>query len=150
MNMNELRAIYERLTHVNCIDKDTLNEIQTTLNVRLPEDFCEITAFFGGGLLGGISNHSFSNLDSPNIIDETIRLRDSINLPSQFIVLAESDESLIVMDTQSIPSIIWCDAVEVSKLKNKTFISKPDEWNTYTEFFSQLLKDEEEEQQYYT
>jgi len=134
---------------MNGIDKETLNEIQTILNVRLPEDFCEITAFFGGGLLGGISNHSFSNLDSPNIIDETIRLRDCINLPLQFIVLAEPDESLIVMDTQSIPSIIWCDAAEVFRLKNKAFISKPDEWNTYTEYFTHLLKDEEEEQRYY-
>ena len=149
MNMNELRTIYESLTSVNGIDKETLNGIQTTLNVRLPEDFCEITAFFGGGLLGGISNHSFSNFDSPNIIDETVRLRDSINLPLEFVVLAEPDESLIVMDTQRSPSIIWCDAIEVSKLKDKAFISKPDEWNTYTEFFAQLLKDEEEEQRYY-
>ena len=150
MNMNELRTIYEGLTSMNGIGKEALTDIQTILNVNLPEDFCEITAFFGGGLLGGISNHSFSNLDSPNIIDETIRLRDSIDLPLQFIVLAEPDESLIVMDTLSTPSIIWCDAVEVSKLKNKTFISKPDEWNTYTDYFAQLLKDEEEEQQYYT
>ena len=149
MNINELRAKYESLTTLNGIDEGILNEIQTRLNVRLPEVFCEITTFFGGGLLGGISSHSFSILNSPNIIDETIRLRNVVDLPLRYVVLAEPDESLVVMDTQSTPSIIWCDAVEVHALREGSFVSKPDEWNTYTEFFSQLLEDEEEEQKYY-
>ena len=147
--IRELRIKYESLLPVDGIDDNAINEIQTSLNVCLPEDFCEIASFYSGGFLGGISNYSFTNSDdSTNIINETIRLRNSINLPLRFVVLAEPAESLIVMDTQNTPSIIWCDAVEISKLHNKSFISKPDEWNTYTEFFAQLLKDEEEQMNY--
>ena len=143
----ELRAKYESLLPIDGIDKEAISGIQLNLNVCLPKDFCEIASFYSGGLLGGISNYSFTKADdSTNIIDETIRLRKSINLPLRFVVLAEPAESLIVMDTQNTPSIIWFDAVENSKLDNKSFLSKPNEWNTYTEFFAELLEDEEEEQ----
>ena len=70
--------------------------------------------------------------------------RGSINLPLRVVVLAEPAESLIVMDTQSTPSIIWLDAVEVNKLDSRSFLSEPDEWSTYADFFAQLLNDEEE------
>jgi len=140
----ELKLRYERLLPVDGISKTELNEIQTKLNVHLPEDFCEIALFYSGGLLGGISNYSFANSDgSTNIVDETISLRKSINLPSRFVALAEPAESLIVMDTQSTPSIIWLDAVEVNKLDSRSFLSEPDEWSTYADFFAQLLNDEE-------
>ncbi|WP_368087052.1 hypothetical protein [Bacillus sp. 71mf] len=36
-------------------------KIEEKLNIKLPEDFCEIATFFSGGYLGGISNYSFSN-----------------------------------------------------------------------------------------
>ena len=111
----ELKEKYEKLLPVDGITTAALDEIQAKLNVHLPEDFCEIALFYSGGLLGGISNYSFTNSDgSTNIVDETIRLRKSINLPLRFVVLAEPAESLIVMDTQSAPSIIWLDAVEVT------------------------------------
>jgi len=145
--VQELRQKYERLLPVDGIDQEAIKGIQATLNICLPEDFRKIASFYSGGFLGGISNYSFTNSgNSINMIDETIRLRNSINLPLRFVVLAEPAESLIVMDTQNTPSVIWCDAVEVSKLDDKSFLSKPDEWNTYAEFFAQLLEDEEEEQ----
>ena len=59
--------------------------------------------------------------------------------------MAEPSESIIVMDTQNTPSIIWCDSVEIDKLDNKLFITKPDEWNSYSEYFGQLIEDEEDE-----
>ncbi|MCL2224346.1 MAG: hypothetical protein FWB96_05205 [Defluviitaleaceae bacterium] len=59
--------------------------------------------------------------------------------------LAEPPESIVVMDTQNIPSIVWCDAVEVSKLDNKSFISSPDEWSTFTDYFAERLATAEEE-----
>ena len=59
--------------------------------------------------------------------------------------MAEPSESIIVMDTENAPAIIWCDAVEAVKLEDKSFISKPDEWNSYSEYFAQLIEDEEEE-----
>ena len=144
--INELKTRYETLFSLDGIGKEAINGIQSALGVCLPADFYEIASFFSGGLLGGISNHSFTiSNGSTNIIDETIRLRNSINLPFRFVILAEPAESLIVMDTQNTPAVIWFDAVEVSKLDDKTFLSKPNEWNTYTEFFAHLLEDEEGE-----
>ena len=148
VSIHELRVRYERLLAADGIasegiDKETVNDIQTRLDVHLPDDFCEIALFCNGGLF---RDHSYSNFNGcTNIIDETIRLRKVVNLPLRFVVLAEPDEGLIVMDTENTPSIIWCDATEVSKLDAKSFISKPDEWNTYAEFFEYLIEDEEEE-----
>ena len=149
--IQKLRVRYERLLAADGIssegiDRETIDDIQAKLNVYLPDDFCEIASFCNGGLF---RDHSFANFNGcTNIIDETIRLRKTVNLPLRFVVLAEPDEGLIVMDTENTPSIIWCDATEVSKLDVKSFVSKPDEWNTYAEFFAYLIEDEEEERIY--
>lgn len=108
-------------------------------NLELPKTFCEISTFFSGGYLGEISNYSFANVGNGiNIIDETIRLRESVKLPARFVALAETPESIIVMDTINRPSVIWFDAVEISELENKSFTSKPDEWMTYADYFKEL------------
>lgn len=143
--IKELKERYLNLQPSDGVNKEVLSEIEKTLNVKLPEDFCEIASFYSGGYLGGISNYSFSSNDGEtNIINETIRLRNTVDLPLRYIVLSEPAESLIVMDTKNIPSIIWCDAVEVTKLNDKSFISKPDEWDSYSDYFAQLIEDEEE------
>lgn len=67
-------------------------------------------------------------------------------MPSRFIVLAEPPESLIVMDTENTPSIIWCDATDAERIADMSFISEPETWDNYLEFFIKLLEDEEEEQ----
>ncbi|MCR8859843.1 MULTISPECIES: SMI1/KNR4 family protein [Bacillus] len=142
-----MKKRYEALYSNEGINDEDLVKIEEKLNIKLPEDFCEIATFFSGGYFGGISNHSFSNVDnSLNIIDETIRLREVVHLPSRFIVLAEPPESLIVMDTLNTPAIIWFDGVEISELEKKSFTSKPDEWETYADYFEELLEEEEEEQ----
>lgn len=145
--IKELKERYLNLQPSDGVNDAILSEIESTLNVKLPSDFCEIASFYSGGYLGGISNYSFSNNNdgSTNIIEETIKLRNCINLPLRYIVLAEPPESIIVMDTENIPSIIWCDAVEVTKLNDKSFITKPNEWNSYTEYFAQLIEDEEDD-----
>lgn len=147
--MEEIKKLKNR--YLNSQPSDGVNnavlfEIENTLNIKLPKDFCEIASFYSGGYLGGISNYSFSNNDgSTSIIEETVRLRTSIELAHRYIVLAEPPESIIVMDTENTPSIIWCDAVEATKLNDKSFISKPNEWNSYTEYFAQLIEDEEDD-----
>ncbi|OOM15887.1 SMI1/KNR4 family protein [Clostridium saccharobutylicum] len=144
--IKELKKRYLNLQQSDGVSNAVLAEIENELKVKLPSDFCEIASFYSGGYLGGISNYSFSNNDgSTNIIEETVRLRDTINLPLRYVVLAEPPESIIVMDTENIPSIIWCDAVEVTKLNDKSFISKPNEWNSYAEYFAQLIEDEEDD-----
>ena len=105
--IKELKVCYLNLQSSDGVDNEVLSEIEKTLNVKLPEDFCEIALFYSGGYLGGISNYSFSNNDvETNVINETIRLRNTVNLPLKSIVLSEPPESLIVMNTKNIPSII--------------------------------------------
>lgn len=146
IEIEELKERFLQLQESDGIGELDLNEIERTLDIKLPLDFRQIAMFYSGGYLGGISNYSFSNKDnSTNIIEETNRLRRDINLPQRFVVLAEPSESIIVMDTENTPSIIWCDSVEVDKLDNKSFIIKPDEWNSYSEYFGQLIEDEEDE-----
>ena len=143
----EMKKRYEALYSDDGINNDELIEIEKMLEIELPETFCEILTFFSGGYLGSISNYSFSRVgNSLNIIDETIRLRESVNLPTRFVVLAEPSESLIVMDTKNTPSVICFDAVGISELEKKGFTSKPDEWESYADYFNALLEEEEEEQ----
>ncbi|MCB2362395.1 SMI1/KNR4 family protein [Clostridium estertheticum] len=145
-NIKELRKRYIKLYPDDGINKVDLDKIEVNLGVELPKDFCEIALFYGGELLSGIDTFSFScDKTNTNIIAETIRIRSAIGLPSRFIVLGEPPESLIVMDTENTPSIIWCDAMDVSRLDDNSFISKTDKWNTYLEFFIELLEEEEEQ-----
>ncbi|WBF54548.1 hypothetical protein HXV90_01085 [Lysinibacillus sp. JK80] len=69
-------------------------------------------------------------------------------MPIRFIVIAEEAESIIVMDTEKKPSIMWLDSVEVTKLEMQDFISKPDVWEYFSDFFNYLLDEEEEERKY--
>lgn len=140
----KMKRRYEVLYPLDGIDNKELLEIERKLTIKLPESFCEIATFFSGGLLGDISNYSFTSVNnSPNIIDETIRLREAVNLPMRFIVLAEPPESLIVLDTKNIPAVIWFDAVDISRIEGKSFITKPDEWDSYADYFEELLEEEE-------
>lgn len=142
--LKKIKDQYLQLRETDGISELDLNGIEKELDIKLPLDFKQIAMFYSGGDLGGIENYSFSNTEdgSFNIVEETKYLRLKIQLPLRFIVLAEPPESIIVMDTENTPNIIWCDAVEVSKLEGKSFISKPDEWNSYSEYFIHLLEDE--------
>jgi hypothetical protein len=147
-NIQELRQRYTKFYDSDGIDEHTLNEIEDTLNVKLPDDFRKIATFYTGGLLGGISIFAVTNKNiSPNIVGETLRLRDAVDLPLRYVVLAEPPASLIVMDTENTHSILWCDATDVVRLNDRSFISSPQTWGSFSEFFTTLLEDEEEEQQ---
>jgi hypothetical protein len=128
------------------IDNTDIQNIQNLLKIILPADFIQIAQFFSGGYFGGISNHSFNKINGcDNIIDETIRLRETIRLPNEYIVLAEPPESLIVFNTIKEPAIIWCDAIESDKIATSTFITPPETWNHYYDFFLELIENEEED-----
>lgn len=145
MKIEELKRRYQQLYPDEGVDELILDKIEDILELRLPKDFREISSFYSGGLLGGISSFActFEKI-SPNIVEETKRLREAIELPLNFIALAEPPESLIVMDTIDIASVIWCDAIDAAKLSHKLLIRSPKVWNTYLEFFANMLEDEEE------
>lgn len=140
--MNQLRQRYTLHYPDEGIAEKQLDEIEKALDIRLPVSFREISAFYRGGLLGGISHFSIQNDRKPNVKDETLRLRESVGLPSHFVVLAEPPD---VLDTSGTPEVIWLDAMDVSNLADRTFISPPDVWESYGEFFGTLLAEEEEE-----
>jgi len=145
-SIEELNHRYKEIYQIDGVDEFILNKIESTLTLNLPNDFRKITSFYSGGLLGGISNFAIVLEDiCPNVVEETIRLRKTIKLPLRFVVLAEPPESLIVMDTENIPAVIWCDATDAERLHNGSFISVPQIWDTYLEYFEGLLEDEEQE-----
>ncbi len=145
--IQELKKRYIHLYNSDGVEEVTLNKIEEILKLKLPNNFRQIASFYSGGLLGGISLFAVIHENiSPNIVEETLRLRDAINLPLNFVVLSEPPESLIVMDTQNTPSVIWCDATDVVRLHDKSFITPPQTWNSYLDFFNNILEDEEDEQ----
>lgn len=148
IDIAELRRRYLKVGKEDGINKQDLEYIENILELILPDDFKNISKFYNGGCLGIIDNYCFKRGEGNNIMEETRRLRDAINLPKNFIVLAEPPESIIVMDVVHKPSIIWCDATDVYNLQEKTFVSVPDVWQDYSDFFCKLLSDEEEDNEF--
>lgn len=141
----ELKKRYLELKKENGVDNQAIERIEKNLGITLPNDFKEISLFYNGGSLGAVDNYSFDQGKWDNIIDETKRLRAIVNLPKKFIVLAEPPESIIVMNTEDEPSIIWCDSTDIYNLKTKSYVGNPDAWSDYSDFFDELLLDEEGE-----
>lgn len=147
-DINELQNKYQALYDFDGVTKESLDKIENELQIKLPNNFREISGFYSGGIVGGIDIHSFQFSEPTNFIRETIRIREAAGLPNRFVVIAEQTESIIVMDTEKTPSIIWLDSVEINKLEQQDFISKPDVWEDFSDFFHQILEDEEEERIY--
>lgn len=143
-NIQELKKRYEALYPIEGIKAGMINNIESDLGVKLPEDFREITKFYSGGLIGDISIFAFDRY-TPNIVDETLRLRKVVNLPSNFLFIAEPPASVILLDTKNTPAVLWCDSNEVDKLHDLSFVTPPDTWDTFSEFFLELIEQEEEE-----
>lgn len=141
----ELKKRYLKLANDKGIDDQEIEDIEEILQITLPDEFKEICRFFNGGCLGIIDNYSFKQGNWNNIIDETTRLRVEVNLPPRFIVLAEPPESIIVMNVEETPSIIWCDATDIYNLETKSYTSNPTIWRDYSDFFGEMLSDEEDE-----
>jgi hypothetical protein len=130
-------------------EESELDFMQKELRVRFPDDFKEVSSFYSGGMLGGISHNAIVGRGPvTNITDETKRLREAVGLPHWFVVLAEPPESLIVMNTNtatSSPAVIWCDAIDVSRLGKLLGMHNPQTWASYAEFFEFLLDNEDTE-----
>lgn len=147
MNMNRLREQYVSLFADEGVQSDVLDAIEARLDVQLPADIREIASFYHGGMIGGISHNDFA-IAGPanNVVDSTLRLRELIDLPHNLVVVAEPENGLIVLDTESLETaVIWCDAHDAANLGNRQFTSAPGTWASYAEFFTYLLEEEEDE-----
>jgi len=136
-----MRQQYVELFGDEGVSATVVNEIERQLGVALPNDVKEISKFYGGGILGGISHHAFAIGPADNVVQETLRLRDAIGLPHRYIVLAEPTDSLVVLDCEANgrAAVIWCDAHELVKLPAIDSLAMPDIWPSYADFFAQLL-----------
>ncbi|BDU23785.1 SMI1/KNR4 family protein [Flavobacterium sp. GSB-24] len=144
-DINKLRDRYILLFgEIDGVSTEDLNKIESELQISLPIDFKEIASFCDGS----IWLHSFLFDDSTNLIGETLRIRKAVAIPNRFIVLAEHDMSVFLMDTENKPPILWIDSIEITKLEKQDFISKPYIWDDFSDFFEYLLDEEEEERNY--
>tara|TARA_B100001093_G_C26467392_1_gene859050 strand:+ start:240 stop:698 length:459 start_codon:yes stop_codon:yes gene_type:complete len=152
MDSSKLESKYIKFFEKDPTPTKNLDIIEKKLNIILPSDFKQISKFYRGGFLGGLSHNAIDfDGNENNLVGETVRLRTSIILPSRFIVLAEPAASLIVMETMNDETadskVIWLDATDVCKLDEIDTLNDPDIWNSYTSFFEYLLDEEEEERE---
>lgn len=144
-NIEGLKQRYEKLYPIEGLEKEVINNIESVLGVKLPDDFRRISSFYSGGGIGDISIFDFDSY-TPNITNDTLRLRTVIKLPNNFVVIAEPPASIILLDTKNTPAVIWCDSTDVDKLNDLSFNTPPDTWETFSGFFLYLIEQEEEEQ----
>lgn len=141
--LSELKTKYLEVFPEDGLSQNELNAIEEKLCITLPDDFKEISKYFSGGSVGIIEFYDFKDNNDINIINETLRLRESIKLPEQYIVLAEPPESIVIMDIKNIPAIIWCDSLDIENIKSHKYMSQPDVWESFSDFFNDMLLSEE-------
>ncbi|PIB16382.1 SMI1/KNR4 family protein [Vibrio rotiferianus] len=141
-SFTKLKSRYEDLYGNEPCADGTIDAVENKLGLHLPEDFRVISGFYSGGVLGGISHHEIAAEGSAtNVVNETLRLRTTTNLPNEFVVIAEPPSGLIVMNVKN-DKVIWCDSTDVNGLGTDSCIN-PDVWDSYSDFFCYLLDEEE-------
>jgi hypothetical protein len=144
MNFPELKSRYVAICGAEPCSENELHNIEKALGLKLPSDFKQVSRFYSGGLLGGISHHEIAaSGNASNVVDETLRIRAAIGLERHYVVLAEPSGSIIVLDASAHPAVIWCDAVDAVNINSCKFSTSPDVWENYADFFSYLLEEEE-------
>ena len=140
--MSSLQSRYQALAGSNRISPTSLRRLETELGVSLPGSFGAVAAFFDGTGVHLPPLHAMG--DAPtNVLTETQRLREAVELPKRFLVLAEPAESLIVLDCDG-GQVIWCDAFDVPRLEGGHFRGRPDIWAQFSDFVEYLVEGEEE------
>lgn len=143
-NIDELRSRYLALNGPRPASTSLLIEIETTLGVQLPTEFRRICDFFDGSGLNVVSLFSLAgNAPKLNPLQETLRFRTAIGLPSNWLALGEPPESLIVMDCSNAGKVLWLDAIDAGRISSQGFARQPDSWASFADFFAFLLDEEE-------
>ena len=121
---------------------DDLHKVELNLDITLPDDFKEITLFCSIDYLGGIPNYQVvRDGNTLNLIDETLRIRNAIGLPHEYVFLAELDSSAILLNTVKQPHVIWVDSIALGRL-NQLESHEYDAWENYQDYFEYLLQEE--------
>ncbi|MGE8349838.1 MAG: SMI1/KNR4 family protein [Pseudomonas protegens] len=142
----QLRNDYLKFYPEAPVPQKTIEAIEGLLFVSLPSDLKEISSFYSGGMLGGISHFEISETSqADNVTEKTLEWRTSINLPQDYIAIAEPPASLIVLDVKK-NKVLWLSSTDAVRLNTgKEFLSDFDLFDSYESFFVYLLKLEAEE-----
>jgi hypothetical protein len=141
-DMSQLKARYERLNGLRPADSAYLRGLESDLGISLPGDFLSAAEFFDGSGIAVLPLHAIASSPALNVMSETRRLRRSIGLPENFLVLGEPSESLLVLDCGD-GHVIWCDALDAPRLGKQSLAREPETWTTYGDFLAYLLEEEE-------
>ncbi|HRL01746.1 MAG TPA: SMI1/KNR4 family protein [Vitreoscilla sp.] len=121
---------------------DDLHKVELYLDVTLPDDFKEISLFCSIDYLGGMPNYQVvRDGNALNLIDETLRIRNGIGLPHEYVFLGELDTSAILLNTIKQPHVIWVDSIAIERL-NQLESHEYDVWENYQDYFEYLLQEE--------
>jgi hypothetical protein len=147
---NDLKIRYLKLYPSKGLNNKQIQNFENKLSIMLPEDVKNILDFYDGYYsLAYLSLYSFDqSVLGWNICDETLRLRQSINLPKNMIVLAEPDESIIIMEISNEPKVMskiyWLGSGDIYNLaEGKPLEDNPTIFPTFSDFFAYLLDEEE-------
>lgn len=144
MNIEQLKHICHAIFGDNSTTPENLQKIEHILAIQLPDDFKTIATFYSGNGLSLVNDFAITHEQdiTPNIVQETLKLRKSAKLANNFILLAKPSESTILLDTKNSPHIIWCNIKDLPNLATKNFKTNPYTRETYTDFFEQMLREE--------
>lgn len=144
----ELGEEYARLLNPRGVSDEALSQTERALGLRLPNGVRRVADFFAGDLLGGISHKAWDPADPDSVVSTTVRLRDAIDLPERFVVLAEQPESFIVLDTHS-GQVVWAhnyDAMNLAMGGHELSVDA-DLFTDYESFIEFLIGQEADEQE---
>ncbi len=149
---SKLKEKYLSIYTEKSLSKETIKDIENSLEIVLPNDLIEISQYCDRfDNIGILDLFSFDKTaDDWSIFEKTKFFRTSINLSNEYLVLKEGDESFIVLETQLNPNeqaqVIWCSSTDAYNLAIKQpLIDNPIIFSTFADFFSYLLDQEEEQ-----
>ncbi len=138
----KLKQRYATLLDDKGCSPDKIQAIATALALKLPDDFTAIARFFSDGSLGDMDFFSFTRDCAPNIVDETLRLRQAVALPQRYVFLAEFAKSVVLYDTEQ-SCAFWFWVAELPAFIHDATAVESDVWTSFTDLFAECLDDEE-------
>ena len=143
--LNKLLKQYQDLLLEDALEgctHDDLHKVELYLDVTLPDDFKEISLLYSIDYLGGRPIYQVvRDGNALNLIDETLRIRNVIGLPYEYVFLGELDTSAVLLNTVKQPHVIWVDSIAIERL-SQLESHEYDAWENHQDYFEYLLQEE--------
>jgi hypothetical protein len=132
--------VIEKLTSLygeDGVATEVITQIESSLNLQLPDDFKKIASVYSGGMIGVVPHHEIGIVKgTDNIVDETNRIRRICKLDEDVVVLAQPPDSIILMRCRYVRdyfNIAWIDQADIYSF-NFSDTSEASCWATYSDF----------------